>query len=48
LHIDKCTVCKCGRKITIKSDYYLNNIKLEKVHLYSQRSGCYLWWSFTI
>jgi len=29
LNIDKCTVCKYGRKITIKSDYYLNNIKQE-------------------
>ena len=29
LNIDKCTVCKYGRKIIINSDYYLNNIKLE-------------------
>ena len=32
LNIDKCTVCKYGMKITINSDYYLNNIKLEEVH----------------
>jgi len=30
--VDKFTVCKYGRKITINSDYYLNNIKLEEVH----------------
>jgi len=32
LNIDKCTVCKYGRKITINSDYYSNNTKLEEVH----------------
>ena len=30
LNIDKCTVCKYGRKVTINSDYYLNDTKLEE------------------
>ena len=32
LNIDKCAVCRFGRNIAIKSDYYVNDIKLQEVH----------------
>jgi len=31
LNTDKCTVCRYGRNIKIKSDYYLNQTKLQEV-----------------
>ena len=32
LNINKCSVCRFGRNIAIKSDYYINDIKLQEVH----------------
>ena len=32
LNIDKCAVCRFGRNIAIKSDYYISDIKLQEVH----------------
>ena len=32
LNIDKCAVRRFGRNIAIKSDYYISDIKLQKVH----------------
>jgi len=32
LNIDKCAVCRFGRNIAIKSDYYISDIKLQEVY----------------
>jgi len=33
LNTDKCAVCRYGRNIAIKSDYYTSDIKLQEVHI---------------
>jgi len=32
LNMDKCAVCRFGRNIAIKSDYYVSDTKLQEVH----------------
>ena len=32
LNTDKCAVCRYGRNIAVKSDYYSSDIKLQEVH----------------